>query len=1045
MEKCACEGNRSCGLLSKLGFAADDEMSLLAGYCVMQFVQKISLERKWRIPFAAFKNNENYDLLQRLIGPALPSQDEVHYNDFNVAYPVVSAMEPIEYLLDVTPNLVTDIEVLHEFLEKTALSKFEVATQIYIIKKMYWDNTIPNVNAYQAYCDYISGQSYLGNLSREQFDMVSDAINHYGMHHTAVSYAKAKQAIDIYSAYGLKAEHQMELYSRVNQFLKNKKMKDIVDPYQYVRACMGIHDDFDSFAHVEEAFNQAANFVGGGKIAPNQFWETLYIKQNKYTNDGIESNYVQSEFCKQSFRDKKVLIINPTPTFVRTYMAKAPILRAEESVIVVPWESLADALDSQYCGSGSQFLPMSALSEIDPTVYDSILIISRNYVVDYCEKIGFWRKLQQHGRKHPTCLILGDDHEIQKLVIFLTSILRDEKEDSLYCIDAIDILPIKAFKAMRGKRLSLVRVVPVMRSANLSEKAAYAKYELLHMSRGNDEQAEVIVQMPDVYYASAGETVFYRNGCVRNIYNHLRILAGGAKERKLALEYLYSEELTVWYTVNIQKDTGLPKVKAYLCEYPNKRQQNGVLPRGGEIKGASKWSTARPLFDVTDWIENEAVFDKRIHPVAKNLIRSKMTEKGNVTLKSYWYLKDELKVPDSTPGGQIVRRYLDQNGDMPIGVVTKGDVEESLRLIVNNNGVTDGSAEAQVITAWIENVFVHATKDGLYEVNPLAGDMRAESDRHSALAAVREALSKKQFTVEEEKELATLLWKKYQDSRNGIFIGLMIRLWTGLPIPQVLALTWEDWVQVPLLGISQLWVSKEIRAASGDFLPLNKVEEYRRVPVMRLLDDVLKEHKQYIEENLPPEEKFRKLPIVTSIGKIWSTQMSNFYAPGTMREHARTVLGEIIDPYVVSLLEGDDVVQTDLNDYHGDIFRSNFDYRVRGDDCKITVAECDFLLGRTQNVTYAKHYLDFNSDLVQFVLYSKLERWCNLYEETQTTSGRKFTDMLDINSRMTKAQRRLTLSVNLTVDQPDDETSQIIIEAENSHGVECSVYVYRDC
>ena len=95
---------------------------------------------------------------------------------------------------------------------------------------------------------------------------------------------------------------------------------------------------------------------------------------------------------------------------------------------------------------------------------------------------------------------------------------------------------------------------------------------------------------------------------------------------------------------------------------------------------------------------------------------------------------------------------------------------------------------------------------------------------------IRSSLTKKSFTLEELYRLLSLISKEIEDG-NWEYIGVLIRLCTGLPGNIVCALNWDDYAFVIIYGFHQLLIYQQMINDGMEYKLLASKEDNRCLPV----------------------------------------------------------------------------------------------------------------------------------------------------------------------------------------------------------------------
>lgn len=144
------------------------------------------------------------------------------------------------------------------------------------------------------------------------------------------------------------------------------------------------------------------------------------------------------------------------------------------------------------------------------------------------------------------------------------------------------------------------------------------------------------------------------------------------------------------------------------------------------------------------------------------------------------------------------------------------------------------------------------------------------------------------------------------------------------------------------------------------------------MPVVPELASMLKERKEYLLRKGISEKDLLNMPIILENEK----RKRRFCRPQIAAKTCREIISAAgIAPNIVKLPdEKQGTINTDLNAYYGDIFRSNFRYRATH-TAYMDKGETNYVLAIEAPDTYSEHYLDFVNDFVQLGIANKLHRW----------------------------------------------------------------------
>jgi len=1038
--------------LSKIGINPSDDYSVFLGYGCLRFLEHIVKENGWRLPFAAYKEERNHSILSKLFPETVQAVDCLSdstgfWKHFANTYAQVISLSFPDFIRNVCPNFLTNPdECLHlldsEEFGQGAFSP-DIAHCLHTVFTLQCRYTESSEHAYATYQELLH-QAGITPLSKAHFLELFTVVNCYSLSSapkTRTS-SNAFRAISLYKSASIPLNFQIDLYALIHSYIT----KDIVNPFQYLRKTKtSLPYLFDSMVSLEKVFNQSAELLRS--VSPSDFLETLTTESSRKKKGAIpdaatECGFVYPQFTNylSAINAKKVLIVNPSIPFIRQWIKSKP-LSGIETHFLMQWESSAIILADEFaryphCHFSATKSPSTSITE----QYDAYLLFYRNYI-DSAGQMGLATFLiSAAGADSVFCLL--PDERLKELAATLV----DHKYFTFNPrLDAVDILPTEVFTS-EPKRKVFLQVMQSHDNTNpppINMTAYYlvedpALKRTLIPFRKNVQTSLPALNGPD---------------SIRTVYRNEGIISLPERQRKLPISHKFSPELTIWYTLNPPKKDYIltPKVKAYLCEYPSERKlKYGVLKRGKEIKRAHIWKTNFPEEAISSWIEYTAAFSPQIYQDAVNLIQTQYKH-DPITLKTFWYLHyKKTELPLETKQGYIQNYFIRsfEAAQLKIGTSTKKDYVSAVnrffeyRFPDEENNIRD--EYIHYVWDFLCDLLDTAVEEDYYKTNPVEELCSRVRSRHNEFNELRDALTKKTFTLEEEKLFLTSALK----DNTPLALGAMIRLFTGMPPAQVCALRYQDFKAIPHTGNYQFLVYQKIAKAGDSPTPLKRPEEYRRIPVAPLLAAHICKHIQNLEISFGIKIKDSDYYIVSGdFSGDAPAEVSRPFAPSTLQKHCKELISSLGIEHVSLLIPDEDggAKESDFSQYQADIFRSNLRYRLKN-TCGFTNSECDYVLGVQQKNTFAKHYCDYTNPFSQIAMLTKLSWWSALLQPVNELPARK--KISSRNSHLTVspigtgcATAELSLSVSPFT---SDASAEVTLCIDSEHGCDGSINIIKE-
>ena len=279
---------------------------------------------------------------------------------------------------------------------------------------------------------------------------------------------------------------------------------------------------------------------------------------------------------------------------------------------------------------------------------------------------------------------------------------------------------------------------------------------------------------------------------------------------------------------------------------------------------------------------------------------------------------------------------------------------------------------------------------------PLAQVIQDAKKRDKLFAQVRKALTKKHFTQRELRDAYRIAATRLYEGQLE-YIGVLLRLMTGLSANVICGLKWKDLQSIKDYGIKKLIVTRQALNDGSATKGFESLEDYLCFPCSDILSRHLEEAFRLTQKLYPAFSSFDEWPIVRQKeaghkrggGKA-------LFAPRELEMLCGQLIKELKLPdWIVTIPDqGEGTKETNLNSYGGDFFRENFRFWTLS-FAGMTNDEAAYLIGNTPETTFGRYYCDYLNDSSQYLLYMKLRRLDAVLTENEepacirehTTSG----------------------------------------------------------
>lgn len=374
---------------------------------------------------------------------------------------------------------------------------------------------------------------------------------------------------------------------------------------------------------------------------------------------------------------------------------------------------------------------------------------------------------------------------------------------------------------------------------------------------------------------------------------------------------------------------------------------------------------------------------RNVRKIIAGVYKKEFSSYTEMTLKTFLYINPDLDV--YLKGYGYLRHLFRPLSDRFIRELSQ---EDFFNCIIKEDRLPDQKSIVSIIQA-IYNLLNQAKADHLCEKNVIEDLVENDKEFNKALGLLRSALTKKHFSSKEFQALYATIEKVYSETKDPIYIGVMIKLFTGLASHSICALRWSDVKNIPECGFCQLHIIRQLSGDGKSILPLKSDDDIRCLPCSLLLTKFLLKNR--------PDKKTRGKPILPETSSspdikydeeetiprdkyltTWKPGEEPCFPskPSLLDRKTKEILDKVFpnqNLFTLSSDENDKGAEVDLAKYKGNIFRENLRYWAT-EVCACDDDEIAHLLGNAKVTTLGTSYRDFNNTFTQYLIHSKLAR-----------------------------------------------------------------------
>ena len=916
----------------------------IGAWLQMRELKELIEHTSWKFPYAAFCRDENF---KKLI-PRGFWKDGVFENqreNFGKFYDMVSPIS-LDTFLAIYPTLVRQLNELTDL--RAGLKKDEAA---YIDDTQWGFCIFGAIYSYEQYreghCDTIDMANVFQDCLKKRNISIPDDIAFSILIYTTMypfTSRKRREKLNAMEAYKkLEEGHctpmkMLEIYKDVHKIIR--KDTEYSSKSKYIKAAKGLKN-FRIDIGDNEAIEEACSYLEALK-RPSDFVGVVMERMNG-ENSCIETGFTQICFLDILRPGDKILIINPSAYFVQSW----PESLWSSTTFCVMNELERLLLQEEFSQAAFCLADTVEMTSFTKTLYfprPTEDDTQKTLIRQICER-SFDQKTKKTGLM---MLIASDDERIELIKSHYPGVL-------------INKLPRMTVGVEPKRRV----LVTAMAGENSQKVEKQNQYKLFSKTMGVIGYKDTIPKSAEPLYLLFA-------------LNNQETTSSGKERPAKCVEF--SQDIRIWYKTS-PCDNGKVRVDADLYYPPTEMQKRrNKNQRGAKISGTNKTKICPDEDAGTGWLINEYPYFAKIQTALAGLFRSKKQE---VCLKTAWYLSLDLdrysrKLTQEKGEAELMPYF----GDIQANEKDPAKFREAMDMFRKEVGLTQEREKSY----WnvLDNLFASLRKNGFCNENPVSVINAEFHPRHTRESQLRDALTKKSFSKKELQALYQNISTQIQPSDN-IYLGMALRLLTGLKVEVLCALKWGDLRKLPSKeGGYQLWIMRKATPNGKECVELDTNEEYRRYPLMDLVARFLLDRREYILNVLTVKESALKKKYILSSDAELVAEVCPIPQPNQWKRLGKKMIEQLnIKNVVLDLPSEDGGKETDLTSYHGDIFNTNFRYDLRY-LCHIPQSEERYLMGLQQTDTYSKHYLDFTNDALQQRIITKLNRMTMVLSAPET-------------------------------------------------------------
>lgn len=454
-----------------------------------------------------------------------------------------------------------------------------------------------------------------------------------------------------------------------------------------------------------------------------------------------------------------------------------------------------------------------------------------------------------------------------------------------------------------------------------------------------------------------------------------------SRQQEEARIYWFSPEIALRYTLQSNRKNRVAGKVYYraILRPSDKRRKHGdrlspIIEKGLRKRTASEVVTA---------IEDVAFDDRLVDVITADVLDRYKDQLPEMSLKTAWYCLRQQLLTQHTYQDHIARELFCGTEQAVSKLIIGNSKPEEYRQAL---GVLLPSKEHIPLKYWEQiNLILNAAKSRQYIIyHPLSDYLPAiRTQASKRQREVRNALTKKTLEDDEERRIVDYLRSRMVAAEDGLWLLGLIAMFVLPNVREVLALRWMDFVGIANYGTYQLQIVNYL-GNDGALKPTidRSLRSYRCCPVPEFLASIILDYKQHLMTTYRlTDDQLAICPIIIERHALLKRTAhikpcSLKLATTKCREYIQQA--EIANNEIPLPSDTGEVMTSDLNQYHGNLFYTNLKYHLRH-VCGFSESELCYVLGLAAPDTCAAHYCDYGYPALQQRMIKKMQRWTGRY------------------------------------------------------------------
>ena len=794
-------------------------------------------------------------------------------------------------------------------------------------------------------------------------------------------------------------------------------LKKAINPWEYLNKGISRRNVVCGVSVAETLFNVSAMSLY--KQKPIDVIKGIYYRRKDRNDSGLEY-YFFSLYNQEIQKYKWTVIVNPSPVMVECFEKTGNSYQ-----YIVTDETLAQLYAKQYRRSTFvSFENADKISGVDMLVL-FVSNIEENQIQEMMGLINVCKARKICGIIH-TRLIDNKKSSFWKNVL-----------EGKLCIREI-VITSNNMSVTSPKKKSLIYLE--RKEEQREREKAEDKTEIWRADL--EESTKLVIQTENKLIVSQEKLLKY------NTINMMwkQSIEENSEKKKTGMEYAtadlypFTKEIYLSYAIYPEKKGVCGK--AYYAE--TKNMQIPSIRGKALTERMSRGLRGATAEEVVGAMEDFAYIPKVSEVICTDIITHYLEEGVPVSLKTLWFcLRDDLQKNTSyddavmkklfTDGKKVAELYLSKASEKIIQnavaeLIEPGEEKKELQLLKMLNVVV-----------------AEAIKQGYLSENRILPLLPAAKNQATKRQnQVRQALAKRSFeNIEEEKIMKYL--KLFYVERSS-YLAVLIRLMTGISLRESSALLWRNFQYNKDTDVYTLSITKFVDN-SGKLVSHaleESWEKYRTLPISMFLGKIIEERKEFLMRKGIAAEVLDEYPIVLGredFNNILKGHKSEFCKPAFIAQKCRESISkaEIVQHMLVLPDEENGAeLETDINSYGGDIFKTNFREKALN-AAGFSLDEVNYYLGIKKPDTFSQHYCDYTNDYVQLIMARKLDRWQSKYFSIMFVS-RKQVAKPEVRGEMDFTGRHE--GVPGAIVELKNANKNLEMEIQSKHGFKITVLSY---